>query len=45
MVGLPAWAMSERYDVTTTSPLARATPEEGRLMLRAMLAERVQLVV
>lgn len=44
MVGLPAWAMSERYDVTTTSTLARATPEEGRLMLRAMLAERAQLV-
>lgn len=44
MIGLPAWAMNERYDVSATSPLQRATPEERAAMMRAMLADRVKLV-
>src|SRR5262245_7301079 len=44
MVGLPPWAMSERYDVTTTSPLQKATPEERSSMVRAMLVDRFKLV-
>jgi uncharacterized protein (TIGR03435 family) len=45
MAGLPEWARSERYDVSTTSPLGRpATPEERAAMLRHMLVERVKLV-
>jgi uncharacterized protein (TIGR03435 family) len=45
MVGLPGWAMSERYDVSATSTSPRATPEERTAMLRAMLADRFKLVV
>jgi uncharacterized protein (TIGR03435 family) len=43
MVGLPAWAMSERYDVSTTSPLQKATPDERAGMIRAMLLDRFKL--
>jgi uncharacterized protein (TIGR03435 family) len=43
IVGLPAWAMSERYDVSATSTLARATAEDRIAMLRAMLADRFKL--
>jgi uncharacterized protein (TIGR03435 family) len=45
MVGLPPWAMSERYDVRTTSSLRGATLEQRQAMLRAMLAERFRLTV
>jgi uncharacterized protein (TIGR03435 family) len=47
MVGLPGWAMSmnERYDVSATASLTSATPEQRRAMLRAMLEERMKLVV
>jgi len=44
MVGLPAWAISERYDVIATSQLPKPTPEERTSMLRAMLADRFKLV-
>ena len=45
MIGLPEWARSERYDVSTTSPLGRpAAPAERAAMVRAMLADRVKLV-
>ena len=44
MVGLPEWAMSERYDVSARSPLAKATPEERAAMMRAMLADRAKLI-
>jgi uncharacterized protein (TIGR03435 family) len=45
MIGLPAWARSERYDVMTTSSLGRpATADERIAMLRAMLADRFALV-
>ena len=44
MIGLPAWAMSERYDVSARSPLSRpATPDERATMIRTMLAERLAL--
>ena len=43
MVGLPGWAMSERYDVAARSPLPRATPDERAAMMRAMLADRMKL--
>jgi len=45
MIGLPAWVRTESYDVTTTSSLSRATPEDRTAMLRAMLADRFKLVV
>jgi uncharacterized protein (TIGR03435 family) len=44
MVGLPDWATTARYDVSVTSTLARATPDERAAMMRAMLADRFQLV-
>jgi uncharacterized protein (TIGR03435 family) len=45
MVNLPAWALSEPYDVRATSSLPRATPDDQIAMLRAMLADRFKLVV
>ena len=44
MVGLPSWAMSERYNVSATSSLSQATLEDRAAMLRAMLADRFKLV-
>lgn len=38
-VGLPGWATTEYYDVTTTSLLSRPTPEDRAAMVRAMLAD------
>ena len=43
--GLPQWAMSERYDVSATSTLSRATVDDRVAMMRAMLADRFKLVV
>jgi len=45
MVGLPEWGMREYYDVSATSSLTRATAEDRIAMLRAMLADRVKLLV
>jgi uncharacterized protein (TIGR03435 family) len=45
MIGLPGWAMSERYDVSATSSLPKVTPDERTAMMRAMLADRFKLVV
>jgi uncharacterized protein (TIGR03435 family) len=45
MVGLPGWAMSERYDVSATSTLEKATGEDRAAMMRAMLADRFKLAV
>jgi uncharacterized protein (TIGR03435 family) len=45
MIGLPGWARTERYDVSATSTLARATPGDRIAMLRSMLADRFKLVV
>jgi uncharacterized protein (TIGR03435 family) len=44
LVGLPSWAMSERYNVSATSSLSQATLEDRAAMLRAMLADRFKLV-
>jgi uncharacterized protein (TIGR03435 family) len=44
MVGLPAWASSDRYDVSAASSLGRAAPEDRIAMMRAMLADRFKLV-
>jgi len=44
MVGLPDWARRDFYDVNATSPLATATAEQRTAMLRAMLADRFQLL-
>jgi len=43
MVGLPDWAIRERFDVATTSPRSNLTPDERLAMLRAMLADRFKL--
>ena len=43
--GLPGWASRDFYDIGATSPLATATPEQRTAMLRAMLADRCQLLV
>ena len=45
IVGMPDWAMRERYDVVATSPLQNATLDERIAMLRAMLADRLKLAV
>jgi uncharacterized protein (TIGR03435 family) len=42
-VGLPAWASTERYDVSATSTLARATSEDRIAMTRALLVDRFKL--
>jgi len=39
-IGLPAWAMSDRYDVNTTAALKEPTADDRRAMIRALLAER-----
>jgi uncharacterized protein (TIGR03435 family) len=44
MLNLPGWVTSERYDVSATSSLSRATPDDQVAMLRAMLADRLKLV-
>src|SRR5262245_47465457 len=41
---LPAWARTERYDVSATSTLSKATLEERAAMIRAMLADRFKLI-
>lgn len=43
-VGLPSWASTDHYDVTATSTLVRATPDDRMAMVRAMLADRFKLV-
>jgi uncharacterized protein (TIGR03435 family) len=43
-VGLPGWTTSEAYDVSATSTLTQATPDDRVAMLRAMLADRFKLV-
>jgi uncharacterized protein (TIGR03435 family) len=45
IVGLPGWARTEAFDVSATSTLTRATPEDRIAMLKAMLADRFKLVV
>lgn len=41
---LPRWALTERYDLMATSPLARnATSEDRQVMLRALLRDRFNL--
>ena len=42
-VGLPGWATTEYYDVTTTSSISRPTLEDRAAMVRAMLADRFKL--
>src|SRR5688572_24876213 len=44
VVGLPDWARSERYDVSATSTLTQATPEDRVVMMRTMLADRFKLL-
>lgn len=45
IVGLPEWARREYYNLSATSTLSKATPEDRIAMLRAMLADRFKLVV
>src|SRR6185369_232153 len=45
MAGLPDWDRNERFDVSATSSLARATAEDRAAMLRAMLTDRFKLAV
>jgi uncharacterized protein (TIGR03435 family) len=45
IVGLPGWDRNERYDVSATSPLSRATSADQSAMLRAMLADRFKLAL
>jgi uncharacterized protein (TIGR03435 family) len=44
IAGLPGWATSEGYDVSTTSTLTQASADDRTAMLRAMLADRFKLV-
>ena len=41
--GLPEWASLERYDISATSTLTKATDDDRIAMMRAMLADRFQL--
>lgn len=43
IIGMPDWVMREYYDVSATSSLSRATPDQEQAMLRAMLADRCKL--
>lgn len=45
MVGLPDWAVTERYDVIATSPLVSASAEVRTRMLQRMLTDRFNLVL
>ena len=46
VIGLPGWATSKSYDVTTTASLPRPpTQDDRRAMMQAMLADRFKLVV
>jgi uncharacterized protein (TIGR03435 family) len=44
MIGLPAWAMSDRYDLLATASLVNPTAEQRAAMLRAVLVDRFKLV-
>jgi uncharacterized protein (TIGR03435 family) len=45
MIGLPGWAMSERYDLNATASLTRiATPVQRAAMMKTMLADRFKLL-
>jgi uncharacterized protein (TIGR03435 family) len=43
VIGLPDWAMTERYDFTMKPPPG-ATPEQRKQMMQAMFADRLKLV-
>jgi len=43
LAGVPDWAVSERYDITARAA-GPITQEERRLMLQALLADRLKLV-
>ena len=43
IIGLPAWASDERYDITANAPLA-PTPSQLQQMWRALLADRLKFV-
>jgi uncharacterized protein (TIGR03435 family) len=44
-IGRPEWTLTERWDVSATSPLPRPTAEERTAMMRALLADRFKLAV
>lgn len=44
-VGVPGWARDDRYDVSATASLQRASVEDRRTMMRVMLADRFRLIV
>jgi uncharacterized protein (TIGR03435 family) len=43
LTGVPDWAVTERYDINARAA-GPVTPEERRLMLQALLADRLKLV-
>jgi uncharacterized protein (TIGR03435 family) len=45
IAGGPSWLATDRFDVIAKLPSATATPEEARLMLQNLLAERFGLKV
>jgi uncharacterized protein (TIGR03435 family) len=45
IAGLPGWANSERYDISAKAAADTATPDEIRMMLRALLADRFEVVL
>ena len=44
MVGLPAWAADDRYDISATASLSSPTNDDRVAMMRAMLADRFRLL-
>lgn len=46
ITGAPAWSMAEKYDITAKAEgEGQPNEDQGRLMLRKLLADRFQLVV
>jgi len=43
MVGLPAWASREFYDISATASMSSPTNDDRAAMMRAMLADRFRL--
>lgn len=42
IAGLPGWANSERFDISAKASAVNVTPDEVRMMLRTLLADRFQ---
>ena len=44
ITGGPGWVDSDRFDIVANSPVAAPTPEQTRVMIRALLIDRFKLI-